>query len=443
MEERLFVSFFPQFDWELQLSIEHATMYLTIPVFISFLYSLFKKEIHVFVLRILQLTGILFTIITFLTPARIHTQLNTPYQIILIFFMLYCLYIIIISMIKKYGGALLVFIASLFLVVFATNDILFDHGIINTGFMISYGLIGFIFIQSVMIANRFSAAFTKKEQLTLELQNSKKLIEEQNEDLENQVNIRTATIQDQNLFLEDQMQKASYMQRALLPQNIPPVLNCSVSYIYEPANNVGGDYLDFFSRNDYEIGIFICDVSGHDVAGAFLVSMIKMSLNNWEKTIESPAITLENIHDSIRDKLGGLFVSACICYINTKTGAMICSNAGHPSIIRIDTSGNFTEINPKGKIITDLFAPEFEEHSVMLDPGDRVVIYTDGTIETLFERRYLQGEKIFHDNLKKILPLKPDEACKSLLNDIHGFSKAEDTQEDDITVIILDYKRED
>ncbi len=439
MGERLLIRSFPNFNWELALKLEHTTLYLGVPVFALFFYSLFREEVHSAVIKLYSAIGIAFTAVLIVTPARIHTLLITPFQIATLAAILYFLRALAMAISKRRQGALILLTGFVLISAAVVNDILYDHGMVNTGYIVSWGLLVFIFFQSLIVSMRFSKDFTRAEQLTAELMSSKKQIEEYNATLEDKVLQRTEKIINQNIFLEHQIALAEKLQKALLPTRVPQTGDVVIAHHYVPMMNVGGDLYDFRLREGKGIGIFICDVSGHGVAGAFLSSMVKMSLNGWDNTIEKPGKTLADIHTSLKDKLGAYFISAIACYIDFSTGLFRAACAGHPPIILLRSGGLLEQVRPRGRVISPLFSPDFPDVETSLERGDKMVLYTDGITEARDPARELFGEEKFTALLSGLASCSPEDICRQVLARIKAYSTGTYGIEDDITLIVAEY----
>lgn len=439
MGERLLISFMPDFNWELELKLEHMTFYLGVPFFALFFRSLYRDEVNRNVVRVIAAAGAAFTAVLAATPARIHTHLVTPFQFVTIFAILYCCYALSRAIINRRQGAWLILAGFLFISSTVINDFLYDHGLVNTGYMLSWGLLVFIFFQSFVISMRFSGAFSRAETLSGELMASKKQIEDYNISLEQKVWQRTEKIIEQKIFLEQQIAMAEKLQRTLLPDRIPAAGRINIAHLYVPMMGVGGDLFDFRQRGEESLGIFICDVSGHGVAGAILASMVKMSLNSWDAHLERPAQALGEIHGLLKDKLGSNFISACACFIDLNTGVMRSSNAGHPSIIIIRKDGEMSQVNTRGHVMADLFSSRFEEAETILRDGDRIVLYTDGITEARDSTGELYGESRFMDLLDGLRDRTPRQMCDGVFDAVKSFCANSEGMEDDITLIVMEY----
>ncbi len=173
MGERLFIFINPEFNWETALKIEHLTAYIGFPVYLQFFYLIFGQYMRRSVIRAGQSLCLFIAAVTLFVPARIHTILVNPFQVIIIFSTFYIIAVLISAFNKKEEGSGLLLAGCIIITGFAINDILHDHGIISTGFFLSHGFFIFILFHSILLAKRYAKAFTRVERLSRELSNER------------------------------------------------------------------------------------------------------------------------------------------------------------------------------------------------------------------------------------------------------------------------------
>lgn len=167
--ERILFYKFPNFNWELGNKIEYATLYLVIPTFYAFLLSVFRSEISLIVQKIVNLIVSLLLLLLIFTDISIYSHTALPWEIFIIGISIYGLISIIRSILKGRDGAFASLIGFLFLISTVINDILYANTVINTTYLLPYGLFLFIFSQSFLISLRFSKAFLYVELLSEDL----------------------------------------------------------------------------------------------------------------------------------------------------------------------------------------------------------------------------------------------------------------------------------
>lgn len=265
-----------------------------------------------------------------------------------------------------------------------------------------------------------------------------------NESLERKVEERTHTIQEQSQELEKQIMIAKKIQLSLLPEDVPKINGASLSFRYQPMMGVGGDFIDFDYKNENDLLLFICDVSGHGVPAAFLATMVKMSLQDCYELKLGPAESLKRIHKALQGKLSGHFLSAIYCHINLQDGIMTSANAGHLPILKVGLSGEHEFINSKGRIICEAFKTNSEEVKTKLKNGDKIILYTDGITEARNLEQEMFGDKRLIDISLKYHFDSSFDLCNKIYDSVLNFTGNSQSQfTDDITILVAEYSGQD
>lgn len=237
---------------------------------------------------------------------------------------------------------------------------------------------------------------------------------------------------------ERELQQAKRIQLSLLPGKVPDIEKASVAYKYVPMSKIGGDFIDIvYNAEAEEIGLFICDVSGHGIPAALMASMVKISLSSWESTMRSPADSLTHVKSMLANKMGENFITACMCFVDLKSGTLVTANAGHPPLLLARKNGNIEQIKPNGKLITDYVTLDCVNATVQLEPGDKLVLYTDCVIETR-SHLHLLGLERFIDLVKIIIESSPREMCEIVYNSALDYSPG-GKLDDDFTILVMEY----
>jgi PAS domain S-box-containing protein len=168
--ERYLIELFPNFNWEVHTKLAYLTFYIAVPVFAAYARNIFPKEVSKNVIYIVTAVGALFSAIVLFTPARIYTYTTPVYQIFTVLVFGYGFYVLIFAVHRKRLGARLYLAGYIVLFLAGVNDILYSNLLIETGYMIQFGLFVFIFSQALLLFLRFSRAFAtvESQRLTLE-----------------------------------------------------------------------------------------------------------------------------------------------------------------------------------------------------------------------------------------------------------------------------------
>jgi len=159
----LLLSVFPHFPWKLLVIIEYITYFSAIPLFLLFIYFLFRDSLLKIIIKVVTAISLLFSIITLIFSVSISSRVIPVFQFIPILAGLYVIFILIRSFLKGDKTALIILLGFVAMFITIINDILFSSGIIHTFYTISYGLLLFIIFQSIVLTMRFANSFMEAE----------------------------------------------------------------------------------------------------------------------------------------------------------------------------------------------------------------------------------------------------------------------------------------
>ena len=236
--------------------------------------------------------------------------------------------------------------------------------------------------------------------------------------------------------LKQDLSLAVEIQKSFLPQSLPVVQGLEFIAEYRPAFSVGGDFYDLFSLAEHELGICIGDVSGKGVSAALLMARVCSDIHAAALLEREPARTLWRANRMLCERRKtDLFVTAIYLALNTETHDIVLGNAGHlPPLIR-RSSGKIDRVEGGASTAIGLFEnAEYEQIRLRLEPGDSLVLCTDGVLEATSER----GEQFGFERLEASIlagGARPQELVKRLNEDLSRHVGAA-PQYDDMTLIV-------
>ncbi len=157
--EMFFYYLVPQIPWVLGIKLEYLSIYIAIPVFTMFLHMVFPVEFSKKVRNIIVYISIVFSLVVVLTTPGIFTYTVPLFNLFTLVFFAFGTYSLISAVLKKREGSIILLFGLVILFAVSINDILFNMFIVNTGYFISYGFLGFIFTQAVFLSKRFTMTF--------------------------------------------------------------------------------------------------------------------------------------------------------------------------------------------------------------------------------------------------------------------------------------------
>lgn len=236
-----------------------------------------------------------------------------------------------------------------------------------------------------------------------------------------------------------ELSHAKDIQQRLLPRNIPNLKGFEFHQIYISAKEVGGDYYDIMPVDDSNIALLVADVSGKGIPGSMVMAETRTILRIIRTHFLSTkkVMTYANRHLA-EDIKPGMFVTMMYCILNLKDKTMLVSSAGHNPLMIQRATGEFIKLNPKGIALGFDKGPIFErviaEQKIQLMQGDRVVMYTDGVVESMNPNREEYGEDRLEEFVQRNSKLSSKGFVDKLMADVHSHQGAAE-QHDDITIL--------
>ena len=227
---------------------------------------------------------------------------------------------------------------------------------------------------------------------------------------------------------------AKRIQERILPDR--DILdNIAIDYIYRPSEMLSGDMFDVFHIDDENIGIYISDVSGHGVAAAMMTMFIRQTMRSIKDDILNPSDALSELYQRFStlnldvDKYFTIFYGV----FNKKTYELKYSNAGHNCVpIKYNKKG-MEMLEIKGYPMTLLFDEiVYEEKSIKLMKGDKILFYTDG----ITEAKDKEGREFGIDSVLQIIKDHKENILNEINNNIVTHSWGE--QHDDFALVLME-----
>lgn len=239
---------------------------------------------------------------------------------------------------------------------------------------------------------------------------------------------------------------AKHIQASMLPCIFPPFPQLPALDIYatmQPAKEVGGDFYDFFLVDEDHLAMVMADVSGKGVPAALFMVIAKTLLKNVSQAGLSPKAVLEKVNDQLcENNEAEMFVTVWLGILEISTGKMICANAGHEYPVIKKASGDYELLKDKhGFVLAGIEGARYKEYELILNPGDRFFLYTDGVAEATDASNQLYGTDRMLEALNRYRDVESKELLIKMKEDIDQFVGAA-PQFDDITMLALTIKEE-
>ncbi len=249
---------------------------------------------------------------------------------------------------------------------------------------------------------------------------------------------RSARLQSDLAALHQELHLAREIQQSLLPRDLPTVPGLEVATCYRAMEKVGGDFFDY-RAGERDLGVLMADVSGHGVPAALIVSIVKVAFWFQKTLLPLPAELFARMNQILLTNTGDEFVTACYAYIDLDTHRLTVGNAGHPPILLMKRRENrLLALRPMGRLLGILPNATFTAEEVPLDPGDRLLLYTDGVFEAANADRVAFGEERLREFLRENMHLSAREFTDRLVESVTEWSGGPTSMEDDVAVVVVD-----
>ena len=238
--------------------------------------------------------------------------------------------------------------------------------------------------------------------------------------------------------MRGEIDDARKVQLALLPAELPRLDWLEIEGLSLPASEVGGDYYDFLPLPDGRLAVVVGDVAGHGLAAGMLLAGVRSCLHLLRDELGAPVEVLGRIDRVVRDSgLRRMFMTLLIAVLDPHARTLTVANAGHPPGLLRRAGGEIERQGDPAPPLGTRLAPAYTARTVAFEPGELLVLHTDGLTETGNARGGSFGEQ----RLIRRLAASSDEASarevqQSLLGDLALF-KGDAVQEDDVTLIVL------
>jgi phosphoserine phosphatase RsbU/P len=234
--------------------------------------------------------------------------------------------------------------------------------------------------------------------------------------------------------LEQDLQMARDIQQGLLLEAAPHLVGWELAAISMPARDLGGDLYDFLHLGEHIHGIMIGDVSGKGLPAALRMAVARTVFRHEARRDEAPANTLAAVNRGVLSEIPQGMVTMLYARLNTLCGELHMANAGHTFPLLVNGAVNEIEISglPLGVDIDS----DYNEARALLQPGDSVVLYTDGVIEAENAASEIFGYERLEDLIRANRQLKPRGLVALLLRELRVWA-GEALQSDDVTIVVL------
>lgn len=241
--------------------------------------------------------------------------------------------------------------------------------------------------------------------------------------------------------MEQELSLAQETQTNLLPRQIPGLPGFSIRAFSRATRYVGGDFYDFIPLADGRLAGILADVSGKGVSASLLSSSLQGALHMQFRTGAGPAQVLESVNQFVCERSQSNRFVTLFLFLMDDAGQGIYISAGHnPPYVYREDPGQVESLDSSDLVLGAFDFATYTAHSLSLDLGDVLVVYSDGVTEACDPSDDMFGEERLIEIVAKYGPNGAEVVEQELFKALEEFTCGRD-QTDDITFIVLERNR--
>jgi phosphoserine phosphatase RsbU/P len=235
--------------------------------------------------------------------------------------------------------------------------------------------------------------------------------------------------------IQKELEVARRIQLSILPGKFPDSASFRVAARYVPMTSVAGDFYDFIVADDRQAGLLIADVSGHGVPAALIASMVKLAATAQRGSAADPSGLLSGMNAALCGNTQNQFVTAAYVHLDSESRELRYSAAGHPPMLLL-RDGKVMDIAENGLMLAAFDFATYSTAAQRLEPGDRLLLYTDGIVEAASATGEFFGQEALAGLLRQTSGIVPADAADRIISAVQQWAVSQD---DDLTVLVCDY----
>lgn len=245
---------------------------------------------------------------------------------------------------------------------------------------------------------------------------------------------------EKNLQIKKELEIAKRVQEFIIPKDFSYIPYPQICGRYLPIEDIGGDYFDCYVLPNNRVGLLIADVTGHGIPAALVMSMSKMMFSIYAQQCNSPSDLLVRVNAAMRGLLlDTQYITTFFIIYDNSRKEITFSNAGHTRALYYRASSNkVLGLDTHGYFIGISDDVGYEEKSLPVNPGDKILLYTDGISELRNNNNEEFGEQRLGRFMREHASVHGDQFCNTLLHTLRQFANL-DSRNDDIAFINIEF----
>ncbi len=241
----------------------------------------------------------------------------------------------------------------------------------------------------------------------------------------------------QKRIIDEELRTAANIQRRLLPKAPTGVEGYTFAGYNQPCRTVSGDYYDFVVRPDGRVYFVIADVSGKGVTAGLMMAGLQVAFRIFSKNDPDPSTLVTQLNGSLRENLPrSKFVSLFLGRLDTTTGVVEYVNAGHTPPLWIHDT-NVEEVVAGDILLGILTGAQYVNRRIHMQPGDSLILYTDGVTEARNAGGAELGAEAVADSLREFHDLNAEAVATAVTEKVLNYADDPDALDDDVTIVVV------
>ena len=237
--------------------------------------------------------------------------------------------------------------------------------------------------------------------------------------------------------IEDQLRLAREVQSGLLPGAPPDLPGWDIAAVALPTWAIGGDYYDYVPLGGGRLGLVVADVSGKGIPAALIMATFRAALRTeMRRHADLGAVAAHLNRAVLESRDASRFVTAVCGVLEGESGRLTYVNCGHNPPLLLRGSGSREQLQRGGPALGLFDEAAFEAGSAVLEPGDRLVLYTDGVVEPTDDADQEFGTERLEGAVREATGRPAAQALRSVIDATRAFAGRRD-YDDDFTLVVV------
>ncbi len=251
-------------------------------------------------------------------------------------------------------------------------------------------------------------------------------------------------LQNKQKQLDRDLESAAAIQQSLLPARSPRIDNIQIAWEFEPCEQIGGDIFNISHMDEGKVGLYMLDVCGHGVPAALISVAVSQFLNSGDGLLGnncelvSPDVVLNKLGRAFPFERFDSFFSIICMTIDLYEGLLTYSCAGHPPPVLVRSDGSMQTLDYRVPSIGFGCKDPIGQQTIQLQTSDKIMLYTDGLLESRNTKEDLFGKSRFYDVLKKHHHEPIQKMVDAVTADVNEF-RHQARPDDDISILGVEY----